>query len=279
MREKKRKVLLTGASGFVGRQILEELLRHDVNINLVVRQSNLKKIKKSKKISSIFYTNNLFKESDLWFNQVTKDIDIVIHSAWYVKVKDYTTSLENINCFIGTKKLAQFCKKNKVKKFIGLGTCLEYDLSKRYLSIETPLNPKSLYAQTKVKTYKYLYKYFNNSNTEFNWHRLFYLYGDGQHKKKLFSLINDKLKKNKKVLLTNGNQIRDYINVKKAAKIIVKNSMSNKSPEVINVCSGKGIKVKDFAIKIAKKYNKIHLLKFSKSKDKNIDEAIIVGVK
>ena len=274
----KKKILLTGASGFVGSQILQELLKYDLEIYLIIRESSKKKIKINKKIKKIYFTKNLFKEKNSWFDNITKNIDIIIHAALYVKEKNYMTSKYNLNCLNGTKKLANFCKKNKIKKFIGLGTCLEYDVSHKYLSINAPLKPKSLYAKTKTETYKYLVKCFHNSTVKFNWCRLFYLYGDNQPEKKLYTSLNSNLRKNNAVIIKNGNQVRDFIHVKVAARIIVNNSLKKTYEGPINVCSGNGVTVKEFAIKIAKRFNKIHLLKFSKSKDKKNSTDIIVGV-
>jgi dTDP-6-deoxy-L-talose 4-dehydrogenase (NAD+) len=199
----------------------------------------------------------------------------VIHVAWYVNPNDYNTSLRNYTCFSGTKKIALACKKNKIKKFVGIGTCFEYDLNFRYLSVYTPLKPLSIYAKNKVKTFKYCNNLFLKSGIDFLWCRLFYLFGNGEPKEKLFSYLKSKLIKKEKITLGNKNIVRDYLNIKKAAKIIVENSLKDTNGP-LNICSGKGVTLKEIADKMIKKYGGKNLVKFDKYlKDKAISQFIV----
>jgi dTDP-6-deoxy-L-talose 4-dehydrogenase (NAD+) len=276
----KKKVLVSGATGFVGTQIVKELSKYDLDIQVVVRQSNksFKILKNNKKITKIFLTKDLFKEDLDWYIKILRNIDLVIHAAWYVNPNDYNTSLKNYICFNGTKKLVLACKKNKIKKFVGLGTCFEYDLNFRYLSVHTPLKPLSIYAKNKVKTFNYCYNFFVKSKIDFLWCRLFYLFGIGEPKEKLFSLLKSKLKKKEKIILGNKNIVRDYLNIKKAAKIIVENSLGNTNG-VFNVCSGKGVTLKEIADKMIRKYGGKNLVKFDKNLKDRAKSQFIVGLK
>ena len=77
--------------------------------------------------------------------------------------------------------------------------------------------------------------------------------------------------------LTAGNQIRDYLEVRDAAKIIVKVAMGKFSGQ-INVCSGIPITVKQFAEKIAKDLGCKQLLKFGARSQNAVDPDYIVGI-
>ena len=75
----KKKVLVTGATGFVGTQIVKELSKYDLDIQVVVRQSNksFKILKKNKKITKIFLTKDLIKEDLDWYIKILrKDINL-----------------------------------------------------------------------------------------------------------------------------------------------------------------------------------------------------------
>lgn len=272
-------VLLTGATGFLGTEILKYLKKKNFLIKVIVRK-NKKKLSKifNSKLIEIIYSNNFFLEKNSWYKEVTNNVDIVIHAAWHVNSKDYLFSPKNIECLNGSKKFAKACKLNKVKKFIGIGTCFEYDLSYGYLSTETPLKPLSIYAISKVRLFKYLKNLFLYTNTVFSWCRIFFIYGKGEPKNKLFSLLKIKLQNKKKIKLGNENNIRDYLNVNKAANNIV-NIIPLKKNGVYNICSGKGKSIKKIADKFVKKYNGKNLVSFSKKNKKKNNQSIIVGIK
>ena len=102
---------------------------------------------------------------------------MVVHCAWYVNHEDYLTSAKNLECLTGTIELAKACVELDISKFVGIGTCFEYDVSKKYLSIATPLKPELIYSITKASTFLILSKLFEKQKTQFKWCRLFYLFG------------------------------------------------------------------------------------------------------
>jgi nucleoside-diphosphate-sugar epimerase len=108
------KILLTGANGFVGSHILEELTANNHNVSAVVRKtSNLKWINKNK--VSLKYGSL---EDENFLKEVVSDVDIVVHCAGIVRALNWD-DYNNINV-LGTKKLVQSVLKNNpdLKKFI-----------------------------------------------------------------------------------------------------------------------------------------------------------------
>ena len=179
---------------------------------------------------------------------------------------------------IGTLNFANAARKNNVKKFVGIGTCFEYDLNNNILSVESPLNPTTLYASAKVSVFLTLRELFKKSDTMFSWCRLFYLYGKGEDSRRLVPYIRNKISKGEKADLTSGLQIRDYLNVEKAAEMITDIIVSNSSGP-INVCSGIGITVKELAEEIASEYGRLDLLNFGARAENLLDPPCVIGVK
>ena len=273
------RVLLTGATGFVGRQVLKRLLQKDVAISVISRSSQENFPLQDSKITQYFRTNNLFTENDAWYNNVCEGIDIIIHVAWYAEPGKYLESSLNLDCLSGTLALAKAAANKGIKKFIGVGTCFEYDLTTdKTLETTSPLNPTFLYSIAKTATFQSLEKFFCNEGIDFLWTRIFYLYGEGEDERRLVAVLRRKLSLNKSVDLTSGNQIRDFMDVKLAGYIIADASIGLNTG-AFNVCSGQGISIRELAEKIADEYGRRDLLNFGARPDNISDAPYVVGEK
>lgn len=271
-------VLLTGATGFVGRQILRALRHKDIGIRLVVREGKYDQIDYIENIESIVVVRDLFAEAQSFWEKVCHGVDMVIHAAWYVEPGKYLQSSKNLDCLSGTLRLAKACVQIGVRRFIGLGTCFEYDISKGYLSVNTPLKPSTLYAAAKAATFFSLSQYFSMFDIEFCWCRLFYLYGENEDDRRLVPYLRKQLAAGEIAELTSGSQIRDFINVKDAGRMIVQTALS-KQVGAVNICSGIPITVRQLAEQIADEFGRRDLLYFGVRPDNFMDPPCVVGLK
>jgi len=274
-------VLLTGASGFVGRQLLTILDQMEVNIVVVCRNHAQSAFENFSRIKKIVITEDLFIQSNKWYEGLCEGIDIIIHAAWYAEPGKYLNSSLNLECAAGTINFATSAINMKIKKFIGIGTCFEYDVKHGYLEITTPLLPVSDYAKAKVLAFQEISKIFalKGVSTKFAWCRLFYLYGEGEDERRLVSSVKKKLSLGEQIKLSDGLQIRDFIDVKEAAQQIITVAFSNLfGPQ--NICSGVGISVKDMVLSIARDYENVEdLLKFGEETPRPFDPPKVIGVK
>jgi dTDP-6-deoxy-L-talose 4-dehydrogenase (NAD+) len=272
-----RSILLTGATGFVGRQVLKALAHRDVNIRLVVREGKAIQFKQTDRIESVQTVSDLFSETEAWWKETCNGIDTVVHVAWYAEPGQYLQSPKNLGCLSGTLALAKACVASGVRRFVGVGTCFEYDLSQGYLSIDTPVKPTTPYAAAKAAAFFSLSQYFAAANVEFAWCRLFYLYGEGEDRRRLVPYLRAKLSKGEVAQLTSGNQVRDFLDVQDAGRMIADIALS-KRQGAVNVCSGKGITVRELAEHIADEYGRRDLLRFGERPDNLVDPPCVVGV-
>jgi dTDP-6-deoxy-L-talose 4-dehydrogenase (NAD+) len=272
-----RKFLLTGATGFVGRQVLRNLLKNQIAVRAIVRKNKEIFFKDQNPKIELITTNDLFKESVDWWAEQCKGIDTIIHVAWYAEPQKYLQSIKNIDCLKGSLNLAKGAIKSGIRRFVAIGTCFEYDLSAGDLSINTPLKPLTLYSKSKVRLYTLLSRLLPAKSIEFSWCRLFYLYGEGEDERKLVAYLHKKLSKNQIVELTSGKQIRDFLDVSEAGRMIVDLAIS-KQQGPINICSGIPVTIRQLAEKIADEYGCRDLLKFGAKPDNLIDPPRIVGL-
>jgi dTDP-6-deoxy-L-talose 4-dehydrogenase (NAD+) len=271
------RILLTGASGFVGRQVLNALLEKDVLIRCVTRLESVQKLPTSDKLDPFVITQDLFQENEDWWRVALQDTDLVVHLAWYAEPGKYQFSPKNIECLIGTLRMGRAATETRVNRFVGIGTCLEYQQSDRRHTIDSSLNPTSPYAACKAAAFMSLSQYFSQSSVDFAWCRLFYLYGEGEDSRRLFPSLHESLSQGRKVDLTSGNQKRDFLDVREASRQIVDVALGDYHGPV-NVCSGEAVTVRQFAESIADEYNRRDLLNFGSRMDNPVDPQYVVGV-
>jgi len=270
-------ILLTGATGFVGRHILEELQQRGHKVVIAVRPNWQSRIEIDSDLTQIIETKDLFLENYDWWCNTLEGVDLVVHSAWYAEPGSYLTSEKNLDCLSTTLLLAKAATAMGVKRFVGLGTCIEYEMSDDPLTVESSLAPTTPYSAAKVAAFFTLQQWFKQMGVSFLWCRLFHLYGVGEHPKRLVPFLHRNLKNGTVVDLTSGTQIRDFIAVESAAKMIVDGALSILQGPA-NICSGKGRSVRALAEEIADLYGRRDLLNFGARPDNHVDPPMIVGI-
>ena len=271
------RILVTGATGFVGKHVVRAFSKRAIQLRLVVRDGRADITDLSSNDCEIVISEDLFAESSQWWAEQCAGIDTVVHLAWYAEPGEYVNSAKNMSCLIGSLNLARGATQAGVKRFIGVGTCFEYDLSAGVLSTDTPLKPTTPYASAKAALYYGLENWLPTHSIEFAWCRLFYLYGEGEDPRRLVAYLRSQLEKGEPAALTSGEQIRDFLDVADAGRLIVDVALSKKTGPV-NICSGVPIKVRELAEQIADQYEKRDLLIFGERPDNPVDPLSVVGV-
>lgn len=239
-----KKILVTGATGFLGNHIIKQLT--DAHYPVIATDMDLNKAKFFKwypKIKFIEYDINKATQDDLYcfFDKP----DILIHLAWqglpnynelfHIEQNLYSNYLFLKNIII-----------NGLPRLTTAGTCFEYGKQEGCLAENTVTMPNTPYSLAKDTLRRLieclLQKY---PNCILSWVRLFYVYGPGQSKSSILSLLQEALDKNESHFnMSGGEQLRDYLHIKNMAEYIVKISIQNKVSGIINCCSGKPISIK-----------------------------------
>lgn len=272
------RALLTGATGFVGRQLLNALCERDVDVRAVVRSGKEKAVRNFTCVDQVVSTPSLFEERQEWWQDIAADVDLVIHAAWYAEPGEYINSSRNLECLAGTLAMARGCVDAGVRRFVGIGTCAEYDHTAGHLSTATPLQPASVYAAAKAATFFSLSQWLPKVGTDFLWCRLFYLYGEGEDERRLVPYLRSQLARGRPTDLTSGNQVRDFLDVAVAGAMIADAALG-KGTGAVNICSGIPITVRQLAENIADEYGRRDLLNFGKRPDNPFDPPFIVGIR
>lgn len=257
-----KKVLVTGATGFIGTAVVEELLRKGFS---VIASS----YDKSKAVSKDWFNQVTYIEFDLRsFNNnidyfdLFQQPDMLIHLAWE-GLPNYTHEFhvkENL------PRHASFLKNMLVNGLADItvtGTCFEYGMQEGCLSENMECHPANPYAIAKNELRKQLEALSSAMGFNFKWIRLFYMYGSGQNPKSLISQLDKALEQNEPVFnMSGGDQVRDFLPLEKVAAYIVAIASQKRITGIINCCSGKPVTVKEFVENYLKEKNKSIRLNF-----------------
>jgi dTDP-6-deoxy-L-talose 4-dehydrogenase (NAD+) len=248
-----KKVLVTGATGFIGNYVIESLLSK--NIEIIASSRNEEKAFKKSWYKKVKYLPFEFdSQPDDIFNYFDKP-DFVINLAW--------EGLPNYNELYHFEKNTQLhysFLKNMVeqgcKNVLVTGTCLEYGEVDGIVDEEMSTDPITAYGLAKDTLRKYLSELNKQINFNFNWLRLFYVYGDGQSENSLYSSIKRAiLEKRSEIGMSGGQQVRDFIKVEKVAEIISEIIVKELDCGLINCGSGVPQTVESFAKSILEESN------------------------
>lgn len=271
------RVLLTGGTGFLGRQILAALSEAGVTVRAVLRTGTEERLPAQAKIEQLIPTPDLFAEPAEWWAETCRDIDVVIHAAWYAEPETYLRSPRNMDCLEGTLRLAKGAAQAGVGRFVGIGTCFEYDLSGGTLAIDTPLDPLTPYAGAKAACFQMLSHWLPGQDVSFAWCRPFYLHGEAENPRRLVPYLRNRLAAGRIAELTSGKQIRDYLDSRTAGAMIAGIAL-DEAQGAFNICSGVPVTIRQLAEGIADEFGRRDLLKFGARPDNITDPPCVVGV-
>jgi len=235
------KIAVTGATGFIGRHVLAELRHHPVEVIALLRAPEKSQLydfdgKIVRCDLSSCFPEQLFDAVDC--------PDVLIHLAWsglpnYKSLHHFEEELPRQYAFLST------LIRSGLSSLVVSGTCFEYGMVYGELSetaLPQPSNPYG-YAKNALRCQlEYLQAAHPFSLT---WARLFYMYGEGQSPRSLFSQVRESVNNRDEIFnMSGGEQLRDYLHVSQVAQYLVELAMSSRNPGIVNVCSGKPISVR-----------------------------------
>jgi nucleoside-diphosphate-sugar epimerase len=248
------KVLVTGATGGLGELVISKLLSQ--NIEVIATSRNEEKAKQSSFFSKVKYIPfdiNSQNNSDLYsyFNKP----DALIHLAWE-KLDEYKNETHTTSILENHKQFLSNLIDKGLKDITVVGTCYEYGLQEGILKENMDSKPVLPYPQGKNLLREFLEAKQKSTTFNFKWARVFYVFGEVKGRKNLYThLINAIKNKDESFNMSGGEQIRDFLSPDEIAERIVKIALQNKTSGVINCCSGKPVKLKDFVTDFLNKNN------------------------
>lgn len=236
--------LVTGAAGFIGTQIVKELVLRGYTVYALIEKNDQRGRAKLNAISS-----SIEIVEELGNGNEYNSFEIIYHTA----TVGIRPEFDNINliCDVNIKmscNLVDFAKNNYSGLLVNFGSCFEYgDHGDVLLTEDMDCKPESLYAISKVASTSLVMAYAKQKGVNLITVRPFGVFGEGEGAARLAPSIISSLHKGQQIDTTAGQQIRDFVNVKDVSRAIIGLSEAKYQPyEIYNICSSNPVKVRDF---------------------------------
>jgi len=235
------RILLTGASGFIGQHATLSLLEAGHDLTVIARSK--KTIESFSWANSVSFIRHDIHHSGRLHIQHLAPFDALMHLAWqglphYHALHHIEHSTLKHYCFI--RDLVT----QGITKVLVTGTCMEYGLQEGCLHEDMPAQPMTSYALAKHTLHQFLTCLQKEHPFQLQWTRLFYTYGTGQHPKSILAQLDHALRQQDKSFnMSAGEQLRDYLPVEDVTKKIAKLIACHQSG-VFNICRGEPISIR-----------------------------------
>jgi nucleoside-diphosphate-sugar epimerase len=250
-----KKVLITGAAGFIGRHCLPILLTKGFEVHATDSRESPENVP-----DVCWHQVDLLNSSEICSLMGEVQPTYLLHFAWFTTPGKYWTARENLHWVRTSLNLLRAFEEIGGKRIVMAGTCFEYDWQYGYCSEQvTPLAPVTLYGVCKHSLQIMLEASVRQTGLSAAWGRIFFLYGPHEHPDRLVSSVTCSLLKGEPARCSHGNQIRDFLYVEDVADAFTALLESNVTGPV-NVASGCPIALRDIIYKIAEKIDRNDLI-------------------
>lgn len=272
-------ILVTGATGFIGRYLVEELLKENYEIGILVHKSPPPESWLGGNRVKVFKID-ITKEKDYFIIPKNIKIEAVFHLAAYIPQEDnpsYFKKCIEVNC-IGTYNLLKFCCERKVKKIINSSSVSVYgkvNALRSKLKEDHPVHPETFYGMSKLMGEFLCEQYMQRFNLEVILLRYSSVCGYGQNKSTVLPIfINKAISHQDLVIFGKGIKGQDFVYVRDVVAANLCTLRSN-CKGTYNIGSGMGTNVVELAETIIKIFNSKSKIIFDEIKSEDSSQIIM----
>ena len=241
------KIVVTGATSFIGGYLLDELVDSECEIYALVRPNSKNKSNLEGRKNVQVIEVGLEDIRDL--KNHLDSVDVCYHLAWNgTRVPErYDEELQRSN-YVHSLETYEVMKSLCCKVFIGVGSQAEYGFCQDEITEETESEPNTAYGKWKLATGKELVELGNKDGIRVVWGRIFSIYGKGDYENTLIMSSTRKMLNNEPVDMTEGTQYWNYLYVEDLARILVALKNNDKASGIYNLASDDTRMLKDYIL-------------------------------
>ena len=276
MNYKDKRILVTGGAGFIGSEVVSQLLKKNAMVTVLDNFSSgkrqyLKNNNKNLKIIKGDITDEKI------VSRSVKDQEYVIHLAALPFIPDsfyYPADFFNVNTTGSVNLLWKSIQSKTVSRFVHISTSEVYGSAQHVPMDENhPTAPHSTYAVCKLAGDRVAFTLHKENGFPVVIIRPFNSYGPQYTQPYIIpEIMNQLLNGNKELMLGNVDATRDFTFVSDTANAIIRSLDSKKAiGEIINVGSSNEISIRDLAFKISKIAKKKIKIRYDESRERPYD--------
>jgi len=236
------KVLVTGATGFVGRHLVGALLARGCEVRAVAR--NAETAATMPWINAVEFIAADIHADDLNIAALTDGVDALAHLAW-PGLPNYRALFHFEHNLMADYRFIKGAVEAGVSQVLVTGTCFEYGMQSGPLSEHTAPQPSNPYGLAKNTLRLFLENLQQVQPFTLQWARLFYLYGEGQNPNSLLAALDRAIDAGDDSFnMSAGEQLRDYLAIETAAGYLAAIVQQREFDGVINCASGQPVSVR-----------------------------------
>ncbi len=251
------RVLITGATGFIGTHCLRRLLREDCEIHAVNRSGG------GRGADRVNWHVGDLRDAEQAAALVAQIRPThLLHAAWVATPRVYGHSPENQDWLRAGVALADAFGAQGGARFMGIGSSAEYDPGELpCIEDETPIRPATIYGKSKAACWLAVQATAQRYKFSAAWGRLFLPYGPGDPPERLVPTVLAALRAGKPVQTTHGAQRRDFIYAPDAADLLVRLLIS-KEDGAFNIGTGHATSIRSVIEYLASRFGRPDLPQF-----------------
>ena len=241
-----KKVIVTGASGFIGRHTLSHLKLRGYEVYAVYATTPHPEHEGIHWVPFDLLKTHAIAD---WIGSIAPTH--LLHLAWNTTPGKYWTALNNFDWVQSSLELLKAFVQHGGKRAVMAGTCAEYDWKANHFSErETPCVPRAFYGKCKHALSLLSEAFAQQSGLSLAWGRIFFLYGPHEYPQRLVPAVIRGLIQREQVPCSHGNQLRDFLHVDDAAAAFAA-LLDSSVQGYVNIGSGTGVALKEVIGKIA----------------------------
>ena len=243
-----KRILVTGASGFLGRHVIQRLGRSPYEVH-AVSFSTRPDFEGADRCT--WHRADLLDDSERAAVVARVKPDALLHLAWHAKPPSYWSAIENVDWLRASLDLFRSVARSGGTRLVGAGSCMEYDWNHGYcVERLTPLQPATLYGSAKAACGNVLEAASRELGVDAAWGRVFFVFGPHDSPVRLVPSLVQALAAGRPGRCRTGSHVRDFMHVSDVASAFIALLDSDvRGP--VNIASGVPLRISDVALRIA----------------------------